>query len=108
MQMDPTTELASDFTVARYTALRPHFTSTEPDASAWSEAIDAMRRRIHERFLTPIRELARFDDLDKLPSRPGFAILALDCLLIDTIQSFREGRVSTGDVSPAHSFKTFL
>jgi len=43
-----------------------------------------------------------------LPFRPGFAILALDCLLIDTIQSFREGRVSTGEVSPAHSFKAFL
>ena len=36
------------------------------------------------------------------------AILALDCLLIDTIQSFREGRITTGDVSPAQSFKTFL
>jgi hypothetical protein len=28
--------------------------------------------------------------------------------LIDTIQSFREGRVSTGETSPARSFKTFL
>jgi cation transport regulator ChaC len=56
----------------------------------------------------PIAELARFDDEDELPYRPGFAILALDCLLIDTIQSSREGRVTTGDVSSAQSFKNFL
>jgi hypothetical protein len=39
---------------------------------------------------------------------PGFAILSLDCLLIDTIQSFREGRFSTGEVSPPVLFKSFL
>jgi hypothetical protein len=106
--MDPTTELASDFTVARYNELRPQLTGATQGSEAWREVIGAMHRRIQERFLTPIQELARFDDQDTLPYRPGFAILALDCLLIDTIQSFREGRVSTGDVSPAHSFKTFL
>lgn len=106
--MDRTTELASNFTVARYTTLRPQLTATTPSDGAWHEVIDAMRRRIQERFLTPVHELTRFDEQDELPYRPGFAILALDCLLIDTIQSFREGRVSTGEVSPAQSFKTFL
>jgi len=106
--MDPTTELASNFSVARYHELRPSLTGAEPSAVAWQEVLDAMHRRIRERFLVPMRELARFDRHDELPYRPGFAILALDCLLIDTIQSFREGRVSTGEVSPAQSFKTFL
>jgi hypothetical protein len=106
--MDPNTELASGFTVSQYLKLRPKLTSSLPDVDAWRELISAVRRRIDERFLEPIRQLARFDDRDDLPFRPGFAILALDCLLIDAIQSFREGRVSTGEVSPAHSFKTFL
>ncbi|HEY3456485.1 MAG TPA: gamma-glutamylcyclotransferase family protein [Bryobacteraceae bacterium] len=106
--MDPTTELASNFTVARYSELRPRLTGAAPDNEAWREVIGAMRRRIQERFLTPIQELARYDEQAALPFRPGFAILALDCLLIDTIQSFREGRVSTGDVSSARSFKNFL
>jgi gamma-glutamylcyclotransferase len=106
--MDPSTELASDFTVARYHELREPLTATPPNDDAWREVISAVQRRIEERFLVPVKELARFDDADELPYRPGFAILALDCLLIDTIQSFREGRVTTGDVSPAHSFKTFL
>ncbi|HEX8985383.1 MAG TPA: hypothetical protein VF767_08125 [Bryobacteraceae bacterium] len=74
--MDARTELASGFTVARYTVLRPILTGDAPSPDAWSELLDA--------------------------------VLALDCLLIDTIQSFREGRVTTGEVSPAHSFKTFL
>src|SRR5262249_48694813 len=78
------------------------------DPSAWDEALSAVRRRIAERFLRPMRDLARFDKQDELPNRPGFAILALDCLLIDTIMSFREGRVSTGEVSTAHSFRQFL
>ena len=106
--MDENTELASDFTVAQYVELRPKLTASVPDVDAWRELISAVRRRIDERFLAPIRQLARFDDQDDLPFRPGFAILALDCLLIDTIQSFREGRVSTGEVSPARSFKNFL
>src|SRR5437867_2972694 len=50
-----------------------------------------MRRRVCERFLQPIRELERFDKRESSPFRQGFAIAALDCLLIDTIQSFREG-----------------
>ncbi|MGB6194056.1 MAG: gamma-glutamylcyclotransferase family protein [Terracidiphilus sp.] len=106
--MDPTTELASDFTVGCYEKLRQRLTVTPPDDDAWRKVVCAMQRRIEERFLRPIQELARFDDEDVLPFRPGFAILALDCLLIDTIQSFREGRAETGEVSPAVSFKAFL
>jgi hypothetical protein len=81
---------------------------TERSGAAWRELLSAMRRRVYERFLQPIRELERFDKRQSLPFRPGFAIVALDCLLIDTIQSFREGRATTGEVSPAHSFKSFL
>jgi hypothetical protein len=58
--MDPTTELASDLTVARYHELRPKLTSNTPNHDDWQEVITAMQRRIQERFLTPINELARF------------------------------------------------
>jgi hypothetical protein len=51
--MDPTTELASDFTVARYRELRPHLTNTPPCEESWREVINAIQRRIQERFLTP-------------------------------------------------------
>ncbi|WP_238326046.1 gamma-glutamylcyclotransferase family protein [Bryobacter aggregatus] len=106
--IEPDTELASNFTVQQYRDIRALLTSEPEDASAWSLVINAISRRIDERFLKPIDDLARFDDDDNLPYRPGFAILALDCLLIDTVQSFREGRTTTGEHSPAYSFKSFL
>ena len=106
--MNSDTEIASAFTVGRYKEIRSALDPGTPDAAEWSEVLSAFRRRILERFLWPISELSIHDKEDVLPTRPGFAILALDCLLIDTIQSFREGRVSTGEISPAASFKTFL
>jgi hypothetical protein len=101
------TELASHFTIGDYRALRTDL-NTDSCIEAWDKLLKAVARRIDERFLEPIKQLERFDDEDDLPFRPGFSILAIDCLLIDTIQSFRKGRVRTGEGSPAHSFKTFL
>jgi hypothetical protein len=104
--MDPQTELASNFTIANYREIRGKLKSQESAAEEWKRVLDAFHRRISERFLKPIDELL---NQDKHPSmRAGFAILALDCLLIDTIQSFREGRIKTGESSTAKSFRTFL
>jgi cation transport regulator ChaC len=106
--IDPGTELASGFTVSRYHKLRPLLGNE--DLGAWAEIIAAVRRRIDERYLTPIEELARYDGMprDERPTRAGFAIMALDCLLIDTIQSFKEGRSATAEKSSVHSFEEFL
>ncbi len=105
--MDPTTEIASKFTVADYKHLRPKLDAANPEERAWEDVINVFRRRIDERFLQPIAQLSGARR-ESPRSVPGFAILALDCLLIDTIQSFREGRVTTGEVSPARSFKALL
>ncbi|HVS50853.1 MAG TPA: gamma-glutamylcyclotransferase family protein [Opitutaceae bacterium] len=106
--IDPNTELASHFTVERYRELKPSL-ATE-DSAAWTEVIEAVRRRIDERYVAPVSELEQHDDKprDERPTRAGFAIVALDCLLIDTIQSFREGRSETAEKSPARSFEEFL
>jgi cation transport regulator ChaC len=106
--MDPTTEIASGFAVGRYQVIRQALDPASPETQEWSEVLDAFQRRIEERFLRPIIELLKVYDQDLVSTRPGFAILALDCLLIDTIQSFREGRVSTNEVSTAVSFRNFL
>jgi hypothetical protein len=104
IKMDPKTEIASNYTVTDYTLVRPDLDAANPRAEAWTEVIDVFRRRIDERFLLPIALLLS----PQAGSVPGFAILALDCLLIDTIQSFREGRVTTGEIRPGRSFKNFL
>ena len=108
MRLDPDTEIASNFTIADYHVLRDALDTEQPAMAEWAHILVAFKSRIEERFLHPIRELERYDKAEFLPMRPGFAILALDCLLIDTIQSFREGRISTGEISPAASFKNFM
>jgi hypothetical protein len=47
-------------------------------------AIEAFRLRIEERFLKPVRAIMSF-------SRSGFAVLALDSLLVETLQQFMKG-----------------
>jgi len=105
---DNETEIASDFTIGDYHRIRESLEVTNPRTSEWLQVQAAFKRRIEERFLSPIHELERFDKFEELPMRPGFAILALDCLLIDTIQSFREGRVLTLERGPSASFRDFL
>lgn len=104
--MDLTTELATGFPVSRYRALRDGLGHPVADVAAWAEVVAAVRRRIDERFLQPITTLTNTTGTEGIV--PGFAILALDCLLIDTIQSFREGRETTGKNSAARSFGSFL
>lgn len=80
------------------------------DVAAWTCALDVFERRIRERFLSCIEALEKADsrsdvevqpgappDCSTLPNDqgkqiavPGFAIMALCCLLIETLQSFRE------------------
>lgn len=75
-------EIAPDFTDSDWKRLT--FTS-ERD---WIRAVAALRRRLEERFVKPARSLLRF-------SRSGFAVLALDSLLVETLQQFREGVAET-------------
>jgi hypothetical protein len=50
-----------------------------------------LHQRLRERFFLPVRQLRRRDSETQPTMRPGFAILALDCLLIETLVSFRAG-----------------
>jgi hypothetical protein len=52
--------------------------------SDWQKAIDIFENRIRGRFLDII-------DLVSRKNGAGFAVMALDCLLIETLQQFREG-----------------
>ena len=67
------------------------------DEAAWVEAIGVFERRIKERFLTCIDALIAADtkpDLKPLASTaealsvPGFSIMALCCLLVETLRRF--------------------
>lgn len=69
------------------------------DEDAWAEAIGVFERRMRERFFSSIDALVEADTKpnraaslppDKGICIPGFSIIALCCLLIDTLQGFRE------------------
>src|SRR5438552_3397272 len=89
------------------------------DQAAWSCAVEVFERRIGERFLSCIDALVEADsrsdvetvlgaatDCSTLPDDggrrvvvPGFAIMALCCLLIETLQSFRDPAGDSAGVS---------
>jgi len=69
------TELAKDFTVRDYEkACKCH----PPDRNAIAEAI---RRRFTERYVAPAQA----------KSRHGFTMMAVSCLMIEALESFRQG-----------------
>lgn len=72
--------------------------STEED---WQKAIFIFEDRIRGRFL-------KFIDLIKGCEFSGFAVLALDCLLIETLQQFREGKPDTPNRKGQEYFVCFL
>jgi hypothetical protein len=67
----------------------------------WQKGIDIFVDRIQNRFL-------KFIDQIKGKEFAGFAVLALDCLLIETLQQFREGMGDTPSRKGEEYFVRFL
>jgi hypothetical protein len=106
-------QICRGFTVRQWIGLREHLTKDgvlTNDEAAWQCAVNVFERRIRERYLSCIEALETADsrsdiqvpddapaDCSTVPHDdgngivvPGFAIMALCCLLIETLQSFRE------------------
>lgn len=78
----------------------------DPKQDDWLKAVDVLRDRIQGRFITPAQTLIDVDKANKQQTF-GFAILALDCLVLETIQGFRQGVTNHTGQSIA-LFRTFL
>lgn len=61
-----------------------------PGSADWVTAVRMFRDRIERRFFAPADVLIASEQEQCAPTF-GFAILALDCLVIETLQGFREG-----------------
>ncbi|MFX1475996.1 MAG: hypothetical protein ACFFCO_11050, partial [Promethearchaeota archaeon] len=72
--------------------------STEDD---WQKAIEIFEDRVRGRFLDII-------SLFEHCTYGGFAVLALDCLLIETLQQFREGLSETPRRKSENFYVSFL
>lgn len=77
-------------------------------SSDWNRAIEIFNERIRSRYLEP-GDLLIEEDNKRSPveRRYGFSILAIDCLLIETLQSYREGLTDTKNKS-REMFERFL
>ncbi|MBD9373449.1 hypothetical protein IB238_12545 [Rhizobium sp. ARZ01] len=62
----------------------------KPDEKQWTKAADILKDRIEGRFLEPAKSLIEAEE-GKSRRTYGFAILALDFLVIETIEGFRKG-----------------
>lgn len=66
------------------------------DENDWQKAVEILNDRIRGRYFSPIELLISADDEKSISERSfGFAILALDCLLVETFQSFIDGAESS-------------
>jgi hypothetical protein len=117
--MKEPTQICRGFTDEQWKRLRTRLTQPDgqlsDDEAAWMCAVEVFERRIRERFLSCVEALEKADsrsrpevgpgapaDCSTLPKDakthvvvPGFSIMALCCLLIETLQSFREAPKSS-------------
>jgi hypothetical protein len=80
--------------------------STEGSAD-WKRAVDIFNDRLHGRFLSPIEAVRSHADCD-IQEFSGFAIVAIDCLLIETLNQFKMGVDETPSGQHGECFATFL
>lgn len=85
-------EIAPGIQASEWLALRLE----EADSPDWGKAVSIFEARIRARYLEPVDILLKLDE-DRPPTsrRFGFTILAIDCLLVETLQSFRLGLTDT-------------
>jgi len=77
---------SGDIEIAPGITAREWLSALENDKN---KAIDILEKRIKSRFLSPANTLVEIETKDD--HTPGFAILALCFLTIETLQGFREG-----------------
>lgn len=85
-------EIAPGFRVSDWKNLNiQNKTEWSPD---WEKAIEVFERRISARFMNQIEVMANNQDR-ATANFSGFAIVSLDCLLIETLAQFYNGQLAT-------------
>jgi hypothetical protein len=88
---------------AWWTLKLDHATSAD-----WNKAVDILAARIRDRYLEPVDFLIASEETKPASQRRfGFTVLAIDCLLVETLEAFIEGLEDTVGRSEK-VFRTFL
>jgi hypothetical protein len=74
---------------------------SDPKSPDWGRAIEIFESRSHERLIAPVDHLINTEE-SKPPvkRRFVFAIMAIDCLLVETLGAFLDGLENTGGTIP--------
>ena len=80
---------------------------TQKDSADWQIAVDIFEDRIKGRFLKQVEVLESNSDR-QIKYFSGFAIMAIDCLLIETLQQFYKGTKRTGKAQDEVMFHEFF
>ena len=80
---------------------------TQKDSVDWQTGIDIFDDRIKGRFLKQVQILESNSD-SQIKYFSGFAIMAIDCLLIETLQQFYKGAKRTGKEQDEKMFHDFF
>lgn len=79
-----------------------------PNSADWAVAVNTLAARIHERYVAPVDFLIASEAIKPpFERRFGFTVLAIDCLLVETLGAFIEGLEDTEGRSKK-TFCTFL
>lgn len=90
-------EIAPGVTVGDWQKLNLPSFQFSPD---WEEAIRIFEKRIRFRFLKPVEYLLSVEDgIGPKERRNGFSIMAILCLLIESLQCFLEGKGHSKGIS---------
>ncbi len=85
-------EIAPGVEAAKWQALR----LDDPASPDWPEAVRIVEARIYERFIGPVDHLIAAEEAKPIAERRfGFTVLAVDCLLVETLGAFVEGLTDT-------------
>jgi hypothetical protein len=76
------------------------------DGDDWPKMIEIFIDRLEGRFLKPIRLI--INDDSGIGEFAGFSIIAIDCLIIETLQQFYDGKDKTPKYQGKDKFKNFL
>lgn len=83
----PGYNIARFYTSDQWKALNLEDTSVVSED--WKQAVEMFKARITERFFKPVDKL--IDTQESCEDTNGFVVLAIDCLVIETLQGFRDG-----------------
>lgn len=92
------TKLGPGLTVASWEAVRGKLRDESYDDD-WATPIAGIQRRLEERFIKPANAIQALDEEDHdanggptFPEGRGFAMIALDCLLLESLCGYEKGK----------------